>query len=58
MKGFGLDYFFGIFDGLKNLSLIKKNDFNKISILDIIMTEIYLIINTLKYVNNFIKRKL
>ena len=58
MKGFGLDYFFGIFDGLKNLSLIKKNDFSKISILDIIMTEIYLIVNTLKYVNNFIKQKL
>lgn len=58
MKGFGLDYFFGVFDGFKNLSLIKKNDFNKISIFNILFVEIQLIINTIKYVLNFAKRKL
>ena len=36
MKGFGLDYFFGLFDGFRNLKLIKKNDFQNISIGSII----------------------
>ncbi len=57
LKGFGLDYFFGIFDGFKNINLIKKNDFNKISLINILLIEIYLIVNTIKYVINFIKRK-
>ena len=57
MKGFGLDYFFGIFDGFRNLKMIKKNDFAKIPVLNIVLVEIYLIVNTLKYVYNYIKRK-
>lgn len=57
MKGFGLDYFFGIFDGFRNLHLIKKNDFEKYSIFNYIYIELVLIINTIKYVINFVKRK-
>ena len=57
MKGFGLDYFFGVFDGLNNLKLIKKNDFAKIPFINIVLLELYLIINTFKYVLNFIKRR-
>lgn len=56
LKGYGLDYFFGIFDGFKNLNTIKKNDFTKINIANFILIEIELIINTFKYVLNFVKR--
>ena len=56
LKGYGLDYFFGIFDGFKNLSLIKKNDFKNINVFSFVIIEIELIINTFKYLFNFIKR--
>ena len=56
MKGYGLDYFFGIHDGFTNLKLVKKNDSSKISIFSYIKIEIDLIINTIKYVKNFICR--
>lgn len=55
-KGFGLDYFFGIFDGFKTLKTIKPNDFEKISIFNFIFIELQLIINTFKYAINFVKR--
>lgn len=56
MKGFGLDYFFGIHDGLTGLSHIKKTDFSKFSIYRFIKIEIELIINLVKYCFNFINR--
>ena len=56
IKGYGLDYFFGIFDGFKNIKTIKKNDFKNINILLFIVIELELIINTFKYILNFIKR--
>lgn len=55
-KGFGLDYFFGIYDGVKNIPTIKKNDFNKIGIFSFICIEIELIINTIRYILNLIYR--
>ena len=55
-RGFGLDYFFGIYDGIKCLKTIKKNDFNKINLFSYIYIEIELIINTIKYILNFINR--
>lgn len=55
-KGFGLDYFFGIFDGFKNINKLKKKDFTKYNIFTFIQIEIELIINTIKYVLNFAKR--
>ena len=56
MKGFGLDYFFGIYDGLTNLKLIRKNDCNNISLFNYIKIEFDLIVNTFKYIKNFISR--
>lgn len=55
-RGFGLDYFFGIFDAIKNINNIKKNDFKKFDIYTYVMIEIELIINSFKYLFNFIKR--
>lgn len=55
-KGFGLDYFFGIFDGLQTLNCIKKHVFKKENIFTYIMIEIELVINTIKYILNFLKR--
>ena len=56
MKGFGLDYFFGIFDGLRGLRRVQKNNFSKFSIYTFIKIEIELIINFIKYCLNFINR--
>ena len=56
MKGFGLDYFFGIFDGIRGLGSIKKTDFSKFSIFTFIKIEIELIINLIKYCFNFVNR--
>ena len=55
-RGFGLDYFFGIYDGFKNLTSIKKNDFEKINIFSFIYIEIELILNTIRYIFNLIYR--
>lgn len=55
-KGFGLDYFFGIYDGIKNVPNIKKNDFSKISVLNFVYIEIELIVNTIRYILNLIYR--
>ena len=56
IKGFGLDYFFGIFDGFRGLNRIKKTDFAKFSIYTFIKIEIELIINLIKYCFNFFNR--
>ena len=56
MKGYGLDYFFGIHDGLTNLKLIKKTDNKKINFFSYLAIEIDLIINTFKYIKNFLSR--
>lgn len=56
IKGFGLDYFFGVFDGFKNLNLIKKTDFTKFNIFTFVFIELELFINTIKYFINSIKR--
>lgn len=56
MKGFGLDYFFGVFDGFKTLGRIKANDFKNINPFEFVKIEIELIINAFKYVINFLKR--
>lgn len=55
-RGFGLDYFFGLFDGLKTVKNIKRIDFKKVGIFDFVHIELMLIINTFRYVVNFIKR--
>ena len=55
-KGYGLDYFFGIHEGLKNLKLIKKNNNFKINILNYIKIEFDLIVSTFKYIKNFLCR--
>lgn len=55
-RGFGLDYFFGIFDGFRGIKYIKKNDFKKIGIFKFFEIEIELILNTFKYIVNFLKR--
>ena len=55
-KGFGLDYFFGVFDGLKNLHLVDKHNSSKFNFLTYIFIEIELIINTIKYCINFLNR--
>ena len=55
-NGFGLDYFFGIVDGLRSLSLVKKAEFDKSKIFDYILIEFELIKNTIMYVINFVKR--
>ena len=56
MRGYGLDYFFGIFDGLRNLDKIKKNNFFKFNFITYIKIEFELILNTFKYLFNFINR--
>ena len=56
MKGLGLDYFFGIFDGFRSLNKITKNDFKKFDLWTYIKIEFELIINTLKYAINFVYR--
>ena len=55
-KGFALDYFFGVADGFKNVHKIKKVDFKDINIANFIFIEYELIINTFKYIINFVKR--
>ena len=55
-KGFGLDYFFGIFDGFKNLKMINKHNSAKYSLFTYVFIEIELIVNTVKYVINFLIR--
>lgn len=56
LKGFGLDYFFGIFDGFRGLNRIKKTDFTTISIYTFIKIEIELVISLIKYCLNFLNR--
>ena len=57
-KGFGLDYFFGIHEGFTKVKNINKNNFSKFGILTYIKIEFELIINTLVYLSNFLKRHL
>ena len=57
-KGFGVDYFFGIVDGLRNAKKIKKINFNEINLFQLIYIELELLINTFKYIFNFAKRHL
>lgn len=56
MRGFGFDYFFGIFDGFKTVKSIKPVDFKKINPFEYVYIELMLIINTFKYAINFFKR--
>lgn len=56
IRGFGLDYFFGIVDGFKNISTLERVKYNNRNLFNYIFIEIELIINTFKYVFNFIKR--
>lgn len=55
-KGFGLDYFFGIFDGFRNLKYITCNRPKNFNIYTYIIIEIELIINFFKYVINYFRR--
>lgn len=57
-KGFGLDYFFGIFDAIRSLDKIERFDFSNISIYRFIKIEIDLILNLIFYIRNFINRKI
>ena len=55
-KGFGLDYFFGIVDGFRNVNKVTKVNFRKINVLAFFKIEIELITNMFKYIVNFTKR--
>ena len=55
-KGFGLDYFFGIFDAFKNIKHIERVDFNKVSPFRLFSIEIELVVNLFKYIKNFLIR--
>ena len=57
-KGFGLDYFFGIFDAIRSLDKIEKCDFSNISIYRFIKIELDLIFNLILYIKNFLNRKI
>ncbi|MDO5564322.1 MAG: glycosyltransferase family 2 protein [Eubacteriales bacterium] len=57
-KGFGMDYFFGICDALKDIKNIKKNNFQKINISRLIFIQIELIINTIYYILQYLKRQI
>lgn len=56
VRGFGLDYFFGFFDGIRGVSKIKKVDLKNFSIINYIVIEYYLIVNLFKYILNYLKR--
>lgn len=56
-KGFGLDYFFGIFDAFRNLDKLDKFDFSNLSIWRFVKIELELILNLVLYIKNFINRK-
>ncbi|MBQ2205117.1 MAG: glycosyltransferase family 2 protein, partial [Lachnospiraceae bacterium] len=55
-KGFGLDYFFGIFDAFKNIKHIERVDFNKVSPFRLFSIETELVVNLFKYIKNFLIR--
>ena len=57
-KGFGIDYFFGFVEGFRGVKFIKKNNFDKIPIINYIFVEIELIVNLFRYIFNFAKRHL
>ena len=56
VRGYGFDYLLGTIDGIRNIGMIDRVDFRKISIFTFIGIEVELIINTFKYMYNFIKR--
>ena len=56
IKGFGSDYLLGTIDGIKNLYMIDRVNFKKISIFTFINIEFELVINTFKYALNYIER--
>lgn len=56
MRGFGLDYFFGVVDGFKTIFSLERVKYNNKNLFNYIFIEIELIINTFKYIYNFIKR--
>lgn len=55
--GYGLDYFFGLIDGIRGLRDIERNDFKKINPLKFIEVEIDLFFNTFDYIFEYINRK-
>ena len=55
-KGFGPDYLLGIIDGIRNVGMINRVEFKKISLFTFVRIECELIVNTFKYVFNFIER--
>ena len=57
VNGFGYEYFLGIIDGFKGLGKIKRFDFSKTSIFNLISIEIDLIANSFKYLFDFLLRK-
>ena len=57
-KGFGIDYFFGIIDGIRGCKYVERFDFSKTSIFRLIKIEIDMIINTIEYIIQFLKRKI
>lgn len=56
IRGFGLDYFFGIVEGFKTIFTLEKVKYSNKNLFNYIFIEIELIINTFKYILNFIKR--
>ena len=55
-KGFGIDYLFGMVDGLKNVKKLTKVNFANIDFFKFINIEFELLINTFLYIKNFAKR--
>ena len=56
LKGYGIDYFFGVFEGFKEINRIKITDFSQFNVFTFIIIEIELIINTIKYFLNYFYR--
>ena len=57
-KGFGIDYFFGIIEGFRDLKYVERFDFRKVSIFRLIKIEFEIILNSIEYIMQFLKRKL
>lgn len=55
--GFAPAYIMGIKDAFNKLDMVERQDFKKISPLNLIMIEIELINNTFTYISDFLKRK-
>ena len=57
-KGFGIDYFFGIIEGFRDLKYVERFDFKKVSIFRLISIEFEIYLNSIKYIFQLLARKL